>query len=603
MLTYADYHQWLFPGDFDPLIGNPIGPDATVREILEEVSCRSGISVDWLARSTREVLEGLAGLQCLWFLHGAQGRVHMEPAKTTNLGVPVDMGDPSRELTALAKKYRDEQNIKLHRRNRPVILEHVIKVNWDDGVLYERTVYDGPDAGKAPKETARRLGRWLQKRGASAGLMRAFETREEKKKNETWDFVVSADPIDILTMSHGRSWPSCMRPGEMFPYGPLTDMAAGSAIIWFYRPGGDAPVGRVILRPYLTVKNEPGIATGGRLYGPGPDTSLDALNKMLEPWLAGVEIERVNICPMGRAGRALTRAIYSDTDRQAGGCKQSVEEYEDAYENLRDAPWPSASFESKIPVEAARRHVEEYGWRGKNDESEDEYAYENVYNEMEHFSSSGHKWITDWYLNSSPEYLEIYKTITSPDTMDEWVDEYVENELNYSNEYPILSARGVDAFPESIKDDLKHVLLSELARNLYKDMDFLFAATVTEDQHDDFLESIRGVRASDTVYAVTPQEIARAKYKVVGGLVWDEEALNDEFDIVVDDDGRYLDEDSGKEIFSVFLMPVWFYEESLGGKEYPDILDEGVLYYTDAIDVEDALQLKPSPLKWLDDLL
>lgn len=97
---------------------------------------------------------------------------------------------------------------------------------------------------KGGKERTYKLGKLLQKAGATSSLLHRFELRQV-----ALDWVIAADPMEVAAMSYGRGWVSCMRPGERHERGPLSDVLAGSALLLFYRPGAHQPCGREVLRP------------------------------------------------------------------------------------------------------------------------------------------------------------------------------------------------------------------------------------------------------------------------------------------------------------------------------------------------------------------
>lgn len=135
-----------------------------------------------------------------------------------------------------------------------------------------------------------------------------------------------------------------MRPGGAAELGPLTDMAAGSALMLFYRPGAHVACGRLVLRP-VSDEGSPGIVSGGTVYGSGPGKIRpDKLAAMLAE-ATGIDMPVTNdeLCPAGEDGEALSRSIYSDTDRDY--CTQDQEQYDDAYEVLGGISWPQAALD------------------------------------------------------------------------------------------------------------------------------------------------------------------------------------------------------------------------------------------------------------------
>lgn len=342
MPTFNEFADWLFPGDELPRTANPAVPAAIV-PLLEEVQCKTGVPIDWLEKTSQFVINGLAGAQCLWFLHGAKGTLIEEP-RTDEIGVPTRHDELDHALTLeLYDLYAAHQAPK-----KGLASVEGTYFEWADGYLIEAS---------PPNKKARRLklGKWLRKMGASPALRKAFETR----KLGHWGWEVSAHPYDVLTMSFRRPWTSCMRPpdpeggkeaGEA-QYGPLTDLAAGSAVVFFSRPGAAVPCGRLMLRPALAHYGDgPIIVSGHRIYGCGPGSVLpvEQLQQMLTSFLPSslaVSSQEPYLCSLGADGRALSRFIYSDTDNNF--CQQNDEKYDEAYAALVAAPWP----EPQVPME------------------------------------------------------------------------------------------------------------------------------------------------------------------------------------------------------------------------------------------------------------
>jgi hypothetical protein len=327
----------LFPGDQLP--GRPNRHnEPVVDELLDEVSCQSGIEKRWLEDAAGLVIDGFAGIQCLWFLHGLSGTVEgfasMEPDE------PRFQSSLNRILRRAAVKATKKAPQAVIVRYSPRWAEGLVieyRANGETGELRERTM---------------KLGRFLKKHDASDELLHAFETREMP----VWEWFISAHPIDVLTMSHGRAWTSCMRPGEAYQFGPLTDMAAGSALLFFKRPGADKPCGRVVLRPIVNGYGGAQINYGGTVYGCGPSGfDVDDFEELVTDELGRVEVVEEPLCPHGEQGMALTRYIYSDTDPGSNSdtdpgsnsaCSQSQELYDEAYERLVEARWPPSKLDA-----------------------------------------------------------------------------------------------------------------------------------------------------------------------------------------------------------------------------------------------------------------
>lgn len=332
MTTFNDFASRIFPGDDLGPLRNPLPEDPAVEIVLEEVSRCTKIPLDWLRKSAQAVLEGLAGLGCLWYLHGAEG--------TIDIGGPEAKDPPkefNQEILNITKQaaFDKEQKAKHD-------IDVWYNIDWAEATIREGR-HDWTEKKRLPERTMR-LGKWLRKHGASDELIHQFEIR----RLPLWEWRISTHPYDILTMSHERPWTSCMRPGEAYEYGPLTDMAAGSALMFFYRPGADVACGRLILRPVAT-QYALEIEQGGVVYGSGPKEIPDDLLTELLAEASGhrIQVMSSGICQSGHEGEALTRGIYSDTDNKE--CLQYKEEYEDAYENLGAVEWPPSKLVDELP--------------------------------------------------------------------------------------------------------------------------------------------------------------------------------------------------------------------------------------------------------------
>jgi hypothetical protein len=335
MATFSDFAAQLFPGD-DIIERNPTDVPDAIRPLLEEVASCTQIQLDWIERAANLVVEGLAGLQCLWYLHGLQGEVVQKSDRLH--GLPYSFPEPLRiELLALLQEYELAQFAKAMKKlktseARDKKLDHYLakhEMDWGAGYV-EFHIFDNI------KPRRMKIGKWLSKMDASADLMKTFETRDMP----SWHWEISCNPYDILTMSHKRAWTSCMRPHGEFEYGPLTDMAAGSAIMFFFRPGADEPCGRRILRPAVSQRDEPMVLDGGRTYGCGPAYLPELTPKQLRDV---VLFQDRSLCPLGDDGRALSRFIYSDIEHE--DCGQDSHDYALAYATLDSLPWPEISLD------------------------------------------------------------------------------------------------------------------------------------------------------------------------------------------------------------------------------------------------------------------
>lgn len=340
MDDYVRFHSWLFPGDPQVFPNGPELPQ-DVEAALDEVSQGTGIRKNWLRTSARAVLDGVAGLGCLGYLHGASGQFVSEGERYP------DVHEDSFKKALKRETSRREKQLQARDPKNDNFVE--AQPYWSLGYVdffYYRTADEYNS--RTPTRTRReKVGRLLKKLPELSSMVRSellheFETRELP----SWDWKITTHPFDILTMSFGRPWEktSCMRPGGVAEFGPLTDMAAGSACLFFYRPGADSPAGRTILRPILRKVEggglQPAIASGRTVYGAGPDglTPETIQAGLAEATGYELEVSEPDICSLGERGLALVRAVYSDVD--PGHCHQSQDQYDRAYDNLGRAAWP-----------------------------------------------------------------------------------------------------------------------------------------------------------------------------------------------------------------------------------------------------------------------
>lgn len=307
MPSYTEFASWLFPGD--PILeANPGKLPKEAQEVLKQVSCATGVTMDWITRSARSVLNGVSGLRCLWFLHGTRGT--LKETSTTEPGWVWELiNAESRLLWSQGK--RGSNSV----------------VDWGAGTITQTS-----DDGKV---RSFRLGKWIRKHGAEPWQIKEFETRQISE----WGWEVSCHPFDVLTMSYDRPWTSCMRPGGAAELGPLTDMAAGSAILFFYRPGAGKPCGRTIIRPATTNDYTPHLVFTDDVYGDGPSSVLTCTD-LISAISKEIQHDFDSLCTRGRQGLALSRKIYDDNTRKY--CVQDDAQYEEAYSRLAKTAWPAA---------------------------------------------------------------------------------------------------------------------------------------------------------------------------------------------------------------------------------------------------------------------
>jgi len=244
-----DFLEAIFPGDIEPLIENPAGsfveePDAEARAMLKEVAKCSGVPFVWLRDAAGLVLNGLAGARCLWYLHGAEGSIE------TGLQIPHwvlqvihhaqeviynDAAERSRGLTDVDYSSPTWQGT----------------VDWHKGnfALRKHYIARRPHDKREIEQTFK-VGRWLERYikhlGPELPKVQANKWRHELKHRTKMNYLewrVSADPIDVLTMSFHRPWTSCMKPESAYQFGPLTDMAAGPPCCSSFSQAPTCPAG------------------------------------------------------------------------------------------------------------------------------------------------------------------------------------------------------------------------------------------------------------------------------------------------------------------------------------------------------------------------
>lgn len=374
MKGFETFYETIFPGD-SPVLVNPVTQESSVSELIEEVADVTGVDQDWLEAATGAVVHGLAGAQCLWFLHGAQGEIVEDP---DNEGpewyrFPTDIENWYRETKINAEKEQKLGMVRFEIINTPEL--------WRRGKIGVQKVY----AERKDVYQELKLGRvlnairaWRQKLYENQGIssfayqqaQRQYKSRmldlDQRKMGKGWEWYVSAHPFDVLTMSFDRSWTSCMRPpgkdrdaGEA-QFGPLTDMAAGSAVFFIRAKGSMQPCGRVILRPAIGYLDKPTVLFGGKKYGCGPDdfANVDFVEELLEPFLQGVELQEEPLEWFASRGQAMGRNIWDDVGH--GEVSQSKENYESAYRALQKANWPEPSLDIGELGTVAQNYVDDY---------------------------------------------------------------------------------------------------------------------------------------------------------------------------------------------------------------------------------------------------
>jgi hypothetical protein len=327
---------------------NPAELPEGSEEILNAVQCQTGVPMKYLEHAVGLVLRGVAGLKCLWFLHGLEGQIKIEHA-----GATVTPDRPW--VSSLVQAWLSDVGAAKGRYS-----FSAWHIDWREGSLgYTRT----DNKTGVSKGVNVKLGKVLKEAGATKEQLKEFETRIKPAQTH-WVWKISAHPFDVLTMSFGRSWTSCMRPGGPAQFGPLTDMAAGSACLFWYRPGADEPCGRTILRPFVefdpkqSPEYRPCVNIAPTVKGAGPrgeerrDIEQHIRRALVErdggvykpagwyitPDGVAIDFTTEDHELLGQDGMALSRNIYDDYSTHY--CSQDDDVYADAYSKMSLAPWP-----------------------------------------------------------------------------------------------------------------------------------------------------------------------------------------------------------------------------------------------------------------------
>jgi hypothetical protein len=355
-MNREEFLQSVFP-DYEPgMQPNPSIDAGEVRDLLDQVSDDTGIPQDWLDKCAGLVIDGLAGCRCLWYLHDVEGEIDVGKVRVPEWAQSI--GYFAGGTISTEGGYGD-------------VKVEIGPEEWRKGHI--RLI---KKKGEKTTEQTVKFGKWLeryiQKEGLE-GTIQATRMRSDLKnraKRDTLRWRISTHPYDVLTMSFNRPWSSCMRPesGHTAQYGILSDLAAGSAIMFFYAVGADAPLARLVLRPAVEKSGDPIIVEGVTVYGAGPKgLSAKDINHMLDHVGAGqVEAIRAKLCKIGHDGRALTHNIYSDSDGRL--CTQDGYQYQRGYSNLQGADWP----EPQLDVGELRAVALEWGGKIESDDLEEE---------------------------------------------------------------------------------------------------------------------------------------------------------------------------------------------------------------------------------------
>jgi len=337
MGDFRDFARFLFPGQLIPPRQNPSELPDEVKEILKQVAERIGAPQPWLEESAGLIVDGLAGLQCLRSLHGASGNVTDVPIFIRSARDTLQVRE---ELYALAELAEHRAYDKAQLGSSPVYWVSYTP-HWVEGTVVKQW-----HNKQGAQERVIKMEGWLRRQGASDTLLRAFKTRRLR----SWEWKISVHPFDVLTMSFNRPRTDHMQPGRdpVRGYGILTDMAAGSAMMFFYRPGSDVPAGRLLLRPALDDDGKPCIYGGRIVYGSGlfgeaKPMPIDVLSELLDDAGVDLPVYDGDICLLGEQGRALTRDVYCDSTQRS--CIQTKKKHNDVYCRMGNTPWPVASLD------------------------------------------------------------------------------------------------------------------------------------------------------------------------------------------------------------------------------------------------------------------
>jgi len=355
-LSFRNFTDWLFPFQdvgvaYHP---NPTDLPDDVGDILQQVSADTKIPYDWLVSVAGRLVNGFAGLQCLWYLHGLEGKLELEDDYYPEW-VP--------SITLFLKEELAKDPDEVRRGIVAVVNYGLDYVNWQKGTVEVLKRYQDRES---QRQTVK-LGKWLERYimaqgiGKQEALTMRYDLKNRAKDKMRW--AVSAHPYDVLTMSFNRPWSSCMRPGSDYDwqYGILTDLAAGSAMMFFYCPGADTPCGRLTLRPALDENGQKVIVSGRTIYGVGPrNLAPQTIEVMLaKAGAPEIPVAEYDLCRVGSAGRMLSRMIFSDVGR--GGCEQDDEDYEKAYVRLAQSGWPEPRLDVGQLRAIAEGHFDEFG--------------------------------------------------------------------------------------------------------------------------------------------------------------------------------------------------------------------------------------------------
>jgi hypothetical protein len=199
--------------------------------------------------------------------------------------------------------------------------------------------------------------------------IREFETRQV-------DFMwrISAAPLDIATMSYDRAWVSCTRPGHAGERTPIYDILAGSAVLFWYRGGGE-PCGREILRPAVSRDNyeklQPVIVRSGSTKGSGGELSDEELQETIQKQTGFFAY--VVTGGLGDFDYAVRRGIQDDFDRVC--VEQSDKRLHEALDAIVTAfgpmilaAWKAGKLQYLLPPESAEQLAAEVGQQEDEDE-------------------------------------------------------------------------------------------------------------------------------------------------------------------------------------------------------------------------------------------
>lgn len=237
--------------------------------LLEKIREITNLPWSYINKYAEELIDAYDSYGLLHWLEGVHGVVRQQ-SRTPDWTYELWMS--TRHKLVPNQDYWEDENL----------------IHWDTGIVSWQEKFTRP-GGNQPEFKTRQLsvGKWLRKVGATNEEIKEFETR----KVVNYEWRISTRWYDILTMSFPkeeggtRGWRSCMRPDQVAEQGIITDMKSGAAILFFYQPGKNYPVGRLVLRPSLErddLELVPTIILSPIVYGEGTSPSTSELSRSIK---------------------------------------------------------------------------------------------------------------------------------------------------------------------------------------------------------------------------------------------------------------------------------------------------------------------------------